>query len=381
MQEKTLQNDEQTPNANLDTKTLSGQTDMEIQIIRQYIESEMFAEAETHLKKVLESGESKAQVHYYLGVVYLSQLEYAKAEKQFLLALEIDPGIVDSYFNLGMLYQRQAKFDKALSYYKAVVEANIDDAETYYLMGQCAQCLNMTFEAREFLSESFRLSPTSQAALDLSIILIAQEEYDEAEKILTHLIDLLSNQDEIADSNLSLADEMEPLHFTIGLLLKSRGKYEEAIKSFYSAIMINDQNEQSYNYLGECCFEIGMEKEAETFFSKASKLVLSYIQPVINLGRLYYKQARFYQVVLAMQRALEIKEKTQETENKPPIDCNFELVYNLLGQAYMQLGEKEKAREAFETSIQLNPNQPEIVSNINSSKSSLYEKTILSIDD
>ncbi len=346
----------------------------ELETVEKYIKSGEFTEAEVYLKGLLELDEKNAQILNHLGVVYFNLADYNKAENRFLKALKIDPNLMDVYFNLGMLYQKRGEFRKALTYYKVVAENIFDDPEVFYLMGQCAQSANMINEAKAFYAESFRLSPIPKTALDLSIIYIAQEEYKEAEKMISYLIKMMSESN---SDPLSMNEEMEPLHFTMGLLLVSQNRYEEAMKSFYNAVLINDKNEQSYNYLGECCFELGLNQEAESFFSKAIKLDQSYTQPIMNLGKFYYSQGKYSQAILAMQRLIEIINKSDETSN------NKEKVfaYNLLGKAYLQSGDKDKAIKALSDSLEIEPNQPEIASLISKPDSASYKRKIISIDD
>lgn len=359
---------------------LNSEISSNLNIAEQFIRDGNFNDAETYLQMALESGEEKSLIYNHLGGIYFNRSEYDKAEKHFLEAIKYEPDMVNIYFNIGMLYQKQGKFIEALPYYKVVVEADPEDAEVYYFMGQCAQSSEMIQEAEAFFKESFRLSPMPKTALDLGILYITQEDYNEAEKMLGYIIDTLSNDK--TNEELILTDEMESLHFTMGILLKKQNKHEDAMKSFYNAIMINDQNEQAYNYLGECCIELGLNQEAESFFSKASKLDPNYLQPILNIGKLYFLQNKFYNVVLAMEQLFDVQKKINDTEiQESSINKEIELAYNLLGKAYLQLGDQEKAKKAFESSLMINSDQPEIDSLINSSSTPSYKRTILSLDD
>jgi Flp pilus assembly protein TadD len=185
-----------------------------------YLMNGMFAEAEPHLMKALAIDEEKAYIHNHLGVVYFHQDNNGKAEQHFKRALQIEPDMIESYFNLGMLYQKQGRFKDGLPYYKAVVNYEPDNAEAFYLMGQCAMCSDMIQEAKAFFAESFRLSPTPRTAMDLVILLISQEEYPEAERVLEFLINIedeSQSNHETTNDNLFSNDEIESLRFTMGL--------------------------------------------------------------------------------------------------------------------------------------------------------------------
>ena len=340
-----------------------------------YLINGMFAEAEPHLTKALAIDEENAEIHNHLGVVYFYQDNYDKAEHHFKRALQIDPDMVESYFNLGMLYQKQGKFKDALPFYKVVVNSEPDNAEAYYFMGQCYLSLEMIQETKIFFVESFKLFPTPRTALDLSILYISQEEYPEAEQMLNFLINMAdeskSKRESMSDNSF-FDDEIESLHFTMGLVLKKQEKYTEALQHFHDIVAMNDQNEQAFNYLGECCVAVGLDNEAESFFTQANKLEPDYIQPIINIGNLYYKQENFYKTILAIERFLEVKIRlttTNDEDLEKSKDPEIEFAYEILGKAYIQMGEKEKAIKAWEDSLEINPDQPDIISLINSSPS------------
>jgi tetratricopeptide (TPR) repeat protein len=376
---KIIQNEEVTEIERLKSMLEDNPNSLEVNLetAEYYLNNEMFLEAEPYLIKSIQIDDNQANIHNHLGVVYFHQGDLAKSEYHFKKALSIDLNMVESYFNLGMLYQSQERFKEALPYYNTVVTMEPDNAEIYNLMGQCAMCLGMIPEAKEFFGESFRLSPSTKNALDLSIILISQDRYSEAEELLDFLIKSTnSKQGEDADT--------ESLNFTMGLVLKKQGKNIEAIKHFQNVVTINERNEQAYNYMGECCVELNMEVEAESFFAKATKLDPEYMPSIMNLGRLYFRQERFYNAILAIERFIEIKSGTPRLDDKDiekPKDTDVEFAYEMLGKAYMHIGERERAISLWQDSLKVNPDQPKIISLLNNSPAKPYAKTTLSIDD
>lgn len=357
-------------------------------IAEYYLEEGEFEEAEPYLTRILELDEQIAPVHNQLGAIYLKKSQYEKAEYHFKRALQLDFDLAEAHFNLGYLYQTQGKFDRALPYYKEAVNANPDDAQIYCLMGQCAQCIGMMEEAEAFFAESFRISPMTEAAIHLSTIYISEERYSEAEEILNFLIAMM---DEINDSkrdkdeadaslspDLSWRMDRESLQYTLGLVYKKQEKYIPAMKHLRDVVMMNEQNEEAFNYLGECCADFEREKEAESFFIHANKLNPHFMKPVVNLGKLYYRQERYGRSAAAMEYCVKLINEQALVQEQ---DLQIELVYELLGMSYMQMGNREKAVEIWNMSLDMNPDQPRIVSLINGSHEQTYKKTTLSIDD
>lgn len=353
-----------------------------LDIAEYYLKNEKFDDAEPHILKALQIDKNNASAYNHLGIIYFHKGDFVNAESQFKKAINIAPNMVESYFNLGLLYQSQGRFAEALPFYKIVVTMEPDNAEAYYLMGQCAMCSEMFQEAKEFFKESFRLRPSPKTALDLSIIYISQEKYSEAEELLSFLIEDANSRQDKGDQYSD--PDIESLNFTMGLVLKKQGKFIEAIKYFQKVVLGNDRHEQAFNCLGECCAEIDMEEEAESFFAKSTKLDPEYLQPIMNLGRLYFKQGRYYNAILAIERFLEIKSRMLNLEGKDiekKHDADVEFAYEMLGKAYMQIGEREKAISIWQNSLKVNPSQPEIIQLINSYSNRSYTKANLSIDD
>lgn len=377
-------------------------------IAEYYVNNDMLEEAEPYLVKMLDIDGEIASAHNQLGVICFKRNEYSEAERYFRKALQVDFGASEAHFNLAFLYQTQGRPAEALPYYKEVVKIIQDDPEVYHLMGQCAQAAGMFGEAEAFLEQSFGLAPTAEPAVDLSILYISQEKYAEAEDLLTFLLDLTDRQTEKQRSDTRLhinsslrsdgrvsADEYsgvqpsaialdkESLCFTLGLVLAKQGKYMNAIKHLRDVVMIDDRNEQAFNYLGECCAAIGLDKEAESFFAKASKVDPQYLQPIANLGKLYYDQGEHHKAIVAMERYIEVSDKLAEAQGQETMDPQYSetaVVYELLGKSYTQIGNKEKAAEIWKESLEIDSDQPELIALINNSSAPAYRRTSLSID-
>lgn len=368
-------------------------------IAEYYLNDGKEVEAEPYLVKVLELDEQIAQVHNQLGAVYYKISQYAKAEYHLKRALQLDFSLAEAHFNLAFLYQTQGEFEKALPYYKEVVNSNPGDAQVYCLMGQCAQCIEMLQEAEAFFAESFRLSPMSEAAMHLSTIYISEERYSEAEEVLDFLITMMDKKTALEQSEETSGEhdtealdstsgawrvDKEYLQFTLGLVLKKQEKYIPAIKHLRDVVMMNDQYEEAFNYLGECCAAIEQNKEAESFFIHANKLDPQYLQPIMNLAKLNYHQERYHRAITVMGhyiKRIEEQEDAQDQATQKDQEPQTEFAHELLGLSYMQLGDKEKAIEIWKKSLEANPDQPRLISLIDGSHDQTYRKTTLSIDD
>ena len=83
-------------------------------------------EAIQNLKKSLELNPKDADVHIYLGVVYLLLSDFNNAEKEMDEALKLNPYLTDAKNSLGAVYMRTGRAEKA----RAVLESALKD-KTY----------------------------------------------------------------------------------------------------------------------------------------------------------------------------------------------------------------------------------------------------------
>ena len=154
--------------------------------------------------------------------------------------------------------------------------------------------------------------------------------------------------------------DREYLNFALGLVYAKQEKYMNAIRHLRNVVTIDEHNEQAYEYLGECCAAIGLHKEAESFLSKASKLDPHYLQPMISLGRLHYDQRDYHKAIAAIERYREVRAELagaggQDVEGGR--DPEAELMYELLGMSYREIGDRAKSTEIWEEALKINPNR------------------------
>jgi len=61
-------------------------------------------------------------------------------------------------------------------------------------------------------------------------------------------------------------------HYNVGMEASQAGRYEEAIREFKKSLQYNDRIWQTYQYLGSCYYNQGMEQEAVQAYKKALEL-------------------------------------------------------------------------------------------------------------
>lgn len=336
------------------------------------IEKGNWSEAYPHLKTAVEINPDYAQGYNQLGVFYTRNKQYVEAIDCFKKALKIDFSLTEVHYNLAYLYMDREEYSTALPYLKEVVLANADDYETYYLMGICCVRSDMEKEAEIFFSEANRLKPEHiPSAINLCKLLIKKNDYAKAKNILLYAYMIDSSHPEV--------------NLLLGIIYKMQKKYTRAMHYLRETLLKDKNNTEAYNLLGECCVESGMDKQAESFFSMATKLDSMYLEAFYNLGSLYYRQEKQDNAIYTLEEYLKTKEAADTinalwSENTHSNDNDAVLVYNLLGHCYKAKKNLNKARDLWEKSLAIQPQQQDIKDLLSDIPQPLHKRISLVID-
>ena len=326
-------------------------SDINITLANTLIEKGIWDEAYPHLKAAVEMNPHYAQGYNHLGIYYIRNKKYTEAINNFKKALQIDFDLTEAHYNLASLYMERKEYNMALSHFKEVILAKPNDYETYYFMGLCHIHLGLEKDAEPFFAESFSLKPDYiPPAINLCKLLIKKDDYTKAKNILLRV---LKNNPAIPE-----------VHFLLGIIYKMQKMHPKAMKHLREALLIDKNNTEAYNLLGECCIELSMDKQAESLFAMAAKLDVSYISAIYNLGKLYYDQKKYNDAICYIEKSIDTYEtshsinsilsETTETDEIAPL-------YNLLGDCYKMSENPIRARIVWKKSLAINPQQQDII--------------------
>ncbi|MFI3271098.1 MAG: tetratricopeptide repeat protein [Pseudomonadota bacterium] len=97
-----------------------GNENVRIELIKTYIDSKHFAEAEDLIRSI-PAKEQNAVIHYYYAKAALGLQNVKLAEKEFTKAIKMNAGFVEAYAELAYLYEVQKDFAKAEHIYKGLI--------------------------------------------------------------------------------------------------------------------------------------------------------------------------------------------------------------------------------------------------------------------
>lgn len=317
---------------------------------------------------ILNTNPDFASAHLLLGRINLEQDRLSKAGERFARCLEIEPRNAEARFYLGIIHERGNRLDEAFEHYYQAWQDN-NDQSSYFL-----------------------------AAVEAKM---AQGKSEEALSLLQE------NKEKIGD---------EVSHFVIeGNILESMGRFEEAVRAFKGARVIDPQDDAIKEMLAFSLHHAGQAQESLALFeellgqkgAKAQKDVWAYqlamgdcymkLQQYHRAQRCYEKVSeqdgnnpqiwtRLSQVSLArgdLEQAEKCAQKAQSLQKDNTdalmaigfvameqghyqvaedifkqiisIDSEHGLAYCMMGQCLQKRGKKEEAKACFEQALKIDP--------------------------
>jgi len=132
-----------------------------------------------------------------------------------------------------------------------------------------------------------------------------------------------------------------PAMTRLGELSYVMGQYRQAERYYQKAIQLSPRNGDLYNNLCWVYLSQGKElKKAENLISRAMELTPEHKGYYLDtLGIIYLNQHRYREAIEVLETAVSFFDETQSDL--------LSQVYRNLGTAYLRIGERSKAKEAF----------------------------------
>jgi tetratricopeptide (TPR) repeat protein len=354
------------------------------------------AKASPHLEKAvrLKPGSASARMNLAINLVQLGKLQPAEAE--FKKALELEPQNYDANHNLGELYVRAGKVPAATPYLEQAQRIHPAAEDNGYDLALAYLISNRLPDARHLLQNLLKQKDSAELHNLLAEVeekdgkfVAAANEYELAAHLDPsegNLFDwgselLLHRTLDPAITIFEKAAERYPnsprIAIGLGIAYYSRGNYDDAVKSLLHAADLSPADPRVYPFLsraydsspsqaeeviarfhrfaeqqpnnGRAQYYYAMSlwkgkrtqdsnldlAQIDALLKKASALDQSLAEAHLQLGNLHSDQHKYSDAIPEYQRALEI--------NSDLADAHYRL-----GQAYMHVGEKDKAQEQLQ---------------------------------
>jgi tetratricopeptide (TPR) repeat protein len=354
------------------------------------------AKAATHLEKAVRLKPDSAAARTNLATNLARREKPALAEEQFKKALELESQNYDANHNLGELYVRAGKVAAATPYLEQAQRINPGSYDNGYDLALAYIVTSRLADGRQLLQNLLKQKDSAELHNLLGEVeekdgkfVAAANEYELAAHLdpsESNLFDwgselLLHRTLEPAIQVFQSATERYPnsprLAIGLGIAYYSRGNYDDAVKSLLKAADLSPADPRVYPFLSRAYdsspsqadeviarFRRFAEQQpgnarAQFYFAmslwkgkraqdpnldltqigallkKSIALDPSLAEAHLQLGNLYSEQQKYADAIPEYQRALEL--------NSDLADAHYRL-----GQAYVRIGEKERAQEQIQ---------------------------------
>jgi Tfp pilus assembly protein PilF len=265
-------------------------------------------EAIQEYKKALKVDNDNLVIHLNLASSYIKKSDTAGAIEELNRASGIDPEAIEPHALLALLYSSKGDFDLATREYEIA------------------------------LKNASKLQPKNiDIYKSLGAIYLQQKKFKDAENTYRLIIDLSPNDAQA--------------HFYLANVYNELSKNVLAEKELRRALELKPDFHQALNFLGYLYVEENRNlDEAETMIRKALELEPDNGAYVDSLGWLYFKKGNASESLKELQKATSLLEDP--------------VIYDHLGDVYLKINDRAKAKLNWEKSLEFDPKQDKVKNKI-----------------
>ena len=290
-----------------------------------------------------------------LGDLYSQVGNDEQAVQNYHRALEIHPGYLEAAVKLGTQHLRMGRFCEAAANFNQAVEINDQLITAYVGLGVAQKYSGREEASADTLELAAALEPNTNllfaemARLQLKVALAqkAQKEFlpEQDDKSSREMDQLLDLQIERHRQGLRENPNHADLHYRYGLLLRGKGRNDEAIKCFRQALEINPSYIKAKIKLGISLRDRGDLDEGIEQLCQALEIKPEYADLHYKLALMYCDRIQFALAVEHFELALD------ENPDNTNIHANLAL-------ALQNMGLIDRARASWRAVCELEPQSP-----------------------
>ena len=191
-----------------------------------------------------------------------------RAEAPIRKAIDLEPFNATAHYFLARLLYTDNRFDECLEESKKVIELAPGFVRAYENMGLCYEGRYQRADAEQAYLKAIHLEPASETKtewpmVDLAILLMQENRYDEAKPYLLQALQINPNNTQCL--------------VQLGTLLELRGNLEGALAQYRLAIQSDQSGLQpgraaAYYKAARLCRKLGYTDEAQRYFASFSEI-------------------------------------------------------------------------------------------------------------
>ncbi len=313
-------------------------------------------------KKLAMNGESDFNLRMAYARLLMEVRQFGKALDQFELLVDREPENIDVLYALGLLYLQSNRLDEAETLFtKLSVQEHLTDTSNYYL-GRIAEEKRLYDEAGAWYQGVYKGEHYFDAQVRLAMLLARNGQVDEARNHLQSIRsrsgqqalvivqaegDLLIQagryEEAITVYTEALEDGYNPdLLYARAMAAEKTGRLDLLEKDLRSILEREPDHAQALNALGYTLAD-ATDRHAEAYelIKKALELRPNDFYILDSMGWVLYRLGRLDEAIDYLRKALNIRQD-------PEIAAH-------LGEVLWVRGEREQAKEVWETALQQTP--------------------------
>ena len=306
-----------------------------------YIQQQNWEKAEEQLKLAVQQNPNDAQAHFKLGaVIYARDGRFVEMNQELETALKISPTLkseIDKVreqywiknFNAGVQPFNQGNYAQAVEKFKIATLINPNKMEGFKQLAACFLQMDSLDKAIANYEVAIRLNPEDiPSRINLAQIYYNREEYEKTIEVSQKILGIDSGN----------INAISKIAYSYDML----GEKEEAEKAYLDAIAAQPDNKNLYYNLGVLYANRDDSENAVEQFKKVLELDPDDVDANYNLGLIFYEQVNYKEMIPYFEKVVD----------KDPGNTD---AWNLLGAAYINIGETEKGKIAFAKAKELQP--------------------------
>ena len=277
-------------------------------------------------------------IHEKLADIYLHNHDNKKATEHLQAIVRDNPTDSQTYYILGSLAYDETNYLRATEYFANAILFNPDFEMAYYNLATAQLGANRSPEALQTLDRARRRFGQSFSVEYLQGMAFNQE------KDYTNALQHYTTA-EIVAKNGDTNRLTDGFYFQLAATYERTGDYAQAEKYFKQSLQLAPDSPETLNYLGYMWAEHGLKlDQAKDYITKALK---AEPKSAAYLDSMAWVLFQLHQPKPALDYALKALQNSAEEDAT---------LYDHLGDIYNALGQKDKAREAWNKSLSLETN-------------------------
>jgi tetratricopeptide (TPR) repeat protein len=287
--------------------------------------------------RLLEQFPDLTDVRRRLADYYLRRSDLTNAATQLQVIIKENPTDHRLYFIMGAVAFEQRKPREAIEHFNKALLLNPDYEPVYYDLAAAQITTDQAQAALETLARArAKFKPTFQSEYYAALAFNRLKQYSNA---VGRLIEA-----EIIGRTTATNRLTHVFYFQLGAAYERNKQFAEAEQTFRKVLELAPDFPEALNYLGYMWAERGVNlTEARQMIEKAVQMEPKNAAFLDSLGWVLFQQGKPAEALPWMLKAVEYIEEPDAT------------LYDHLGDIYAALGQPDKAREAWQKALAIEP--------------------------